>query len=205
MTSIAFEWEGVKEQTGGDPVPPGVYLCEVEEAVVKTSQNEGEEVGYPYVNIRLRIVEGEEIDRVIFYTASTAPKGIGFTKAVFASFGVDTSRNISGSTDELGNLLEPDLLGLQCEATVVRRRRTNKRTGVTEDRNDVVKLVGFAGGEGPAQEAPVPAPAPAPAPRASGAAARPPAAARPAATRPAATQQATAQGAAARQPRRIYR
>jgi hypothetical protein len=199
---IDFTFEGVKEQTGGDPVPPGVYLCEVEEAVVKTSQNEVEEAGYPYVNLRLRILEGEQTDRVIFYTASTAPKGIGFTKAVFSSFGVDTSHNISGQTDELGNLLDPDLLGLQCEATVVRRRRTNKRTGVKEDRNDVVKLVGFAGGDGPVQGAPVPAPTPTPAPRASGAATRP--AGRPGG-RPAAAATQAATPASRQSPRRIYR
>ncbi len=179
---IQFDFEGVKEQTSGDPVPPGTYLCEVEEAVVRTSQREGEERSYPYVNFRLRILDGEQVDRVLFYTATTAPRGIGFTKAVFSSFGVDTSHNISGQTDELGNLVDPDLLGLQCEATVARRRRNG------EDRNDVVKLVGLASAGSDGVQAPEPAPAPAP--RSGGTAARPTAPPAPA------TRQA---------PRRIYR
>ncbi len=184
--SFDLEWEGVDEQQTGEPVPPGEYNCEVEAVEVRQSDEEG---SFPYMSIQLRIVDGDHVERRLWYNASAAPKAIGFTKRVMRSFGVDTSQNFKVQYDDDGTVSEPDLIGKSALAKVARRIRGKDERGQPMARYDTVSLDGGLGEEG---EAPTAAPVAA-GPRRPAGAARPATGARPAAT------------GARPGPRRIYR
>lgn len=108
MAKLKLDLREVK--AGSEPVPEGRYPVEVVDADIRT----GQESGQPYLWLHLKIVEGEQANRRVFFqgTLNQDSDGLGITMAsVNALMGED----VTGSQYELDT---DDLIGLDCDAVV---------------------------------------------------------------------------------------
>lgn len=73
--SVVVDFGGV-EDVGFDALPKGFYNVEVDELDFTYSQNGGN----PMWSWKLRVIDGEFADRILFYHSVFAGKGLPFTK-----------------------------------------------------------------------------------------------------------------------------
>jgi len=109
MPKLKLDLRGVK--AGSEPIPDGRYPVEVVDADIKT----GKESGQPYLWLHLRVTEGEQENRRVFFqgTLNSESQGLGITMgSINALMGEDvTGKQFELDTDEL--------VGLEADAIVV--------------------------------------------------------------------------------------
>lgn len=109
MPKMKLDLRGVK--AGSEPIPDGRYPIEVVDADIK----KGKESQQPYLWMHLRVTEGEEENRRVFFqgTLNADSQGLGITMgSINALMGEDvTGKQFELDTDEL--------VGLEADAIVV--------------------------------------------------------------------------------------
>ncbi len=109
MPKMKLDLRGVK--AGSEPIPDGRYPVEVVDADIRTGQDSGQ----PYLWLHLRVTEGDQENRRVFFqgTLNADSQGLGITMgSINALMGEDvTGKQFELDTDEL--------VGLEADAIVV--------------------------------------------------------------------------------------
>lgn len=119
---------------GMEPIPAGRYPIEVVDADIR----EGKDSKQPYLWLHMKVVEGEQEKRRLFYqgTLNQDSEGLGIT---FASINALFGEDLTGSED-MYELDTDDLIGLDAVAVVDIEPNLDG-----EDRNRVKYLRGLEG------------------------------------------------------------
>lgn len=91
-----------------EPVEDGEYPVVIEEAEMRESQSSD----YPYINLKLRISEGEHEGRFLWTMCSLHPKALWRTKETFENLGIVDEELDIEVDDDTNMVLEPELVGL---------------------------------------------------------------------------------------------
>ena len=97
---------------GMEPIPAGRYPIEVVDADIR----EGKDSGQPYLWLHMKVVEGEQEKRRLFFqgTLNQDSEGLGIT---FASINALFGEDLTGG-EEIYELDSDDLIGLDAVAVV---------------------------------------------------------------------------------------
>lgn len=108
MAKLKLNLKDIKATT--DPVPAGRYPIEVVDADIKT----GKESGQPYLWLHLKITEGEQKNRRVFFqgTLNQDSQGLGIS---FSSINALLGQDVTGQEFELDT---DDLIGEEALAVV---------------------------------------------------------------------------------------
>lgn len=111
---------------GFDTLPEDVYEGIIERAEMR----QGESSEYPYINMEIKVTEGEHEDRRIWKGNSLSPKALGFTKDSLVNLGVieeddeiefEWEDDIDIGPSEGPLLTHPELEGVACQIRTVNR------------------------------------------------------------------------------------
>lgn len=118
-------------------VPEGVYPVIVDEVKAKDSKSGP----YPYLNIKLKVTEGEHAGRVLFMMRSLSPKALWKFRSTLEALGVYQEQLNVQIDEATGTVFSPDMVGKTCAATVI-HETWNEQTRAKVD--EVAKLAGAA-------------------------------------------------------------
>jgi hypothetical protein len=133
-TGSMVDMSGVDAAKQYENVPPGVYPVEIEELEFGQSQSKGNNMW----TIRLRITEGEQENRVLYYFAVFTEGGIPRAKRFLLCLNNEQAHQLAeGSFDPEKVADEGTLIGAQCRIKVKLRRDRETR----EMRSNIAEIL----------------------------------------------------------------
>lgn len=100
-----------------EALPEDEYLAIIEKAEMRLPTEEGK---FPYINLQMKVTEGEFAGRVVFTILSFSPKALFRMKQAFENLGLidpDAEMDIDYDEDTL-QVTEPELVGVPCRITL---------------------------------------------------------------------------------------
>lgn len=116
MPKVPVDFSQVEEF---EPLEKGEYACMIEEIVYVEQQQEDK---YDYLNVTLTVTEeGEYANRKLWKVWSLSPKALFRMKQDLENLGVDVDELEIDYDEDSMQVLEPELAGFPCIATVTQR------------------------------------------------------------------------------------
>jgi hypothetical protein len=103
-----------------EALPEDEYTVVIEKAEMRLPQEDGK---FPYINLQMKVTEGEFKDRVVFNILSFSPKALFRMKQVFENLGIieeDEQIDVDYDEDSM-QVTEPELVGVPARVTLGQR------------------------------------------------------------------------------------
>jgi len=111
VTKIQVDFKGIETY---EALPRGRYPVVIESVTVRESETSE----YPYLNWELRVDGGEFEGRHLFLMTSLSPKALWRLRGILEALGVFEETMEFEVDDSTSELVSPDLIGIEAEATV---------------------------------------------------------------------------------------
>lgn len=114
MARIPVDFSDVQEF---EALPEDEYLALIEKAEMRLPTEEGK---HPYINLQMKVTEGEYEGRVVFTILSFSPKALFRMKQAFENLGIigeDDELDIDYDEDTFA-VTSPELVGVPCLITL---------------------------------------------------------------------------------------